>query len=797
MPDAASKPRGVKPHRAIVASTCVALVILAGLLLWQPWANIDAAPMTDPEPGAADSGQLAGEGLTDLPDDQATHTTSREQVLTTAEEGKTETPDRQTGSLLLTVLYAPDNSPAAKIGVVTREATRHGPVPPYVPHRTDEHGKAHIDGLRPGSVLVLTDRQRFKYEKVEILAGKTTEATIVLKDGIDLRGIVVDPDGVPVASALIVLAEWGGSTPRVAGESDSRGRFRLQQAPRSCNIGARAKGFAPSPMRTVMAGTNAKIDVRIQLAGPGGGVRGQVLGPDGRGISNAAVRIGALNLGHSAINLPDGSRGMGPRDATARTDTEGRFELFGLGPGNTPATARADRLAPWVGSVNVVAHMTMPLVIHLEPGVTCEGTVLTASGEPAVSLHVTHSGYDTPTRRGTRTAADGSYRLEGLPAGRVKVQINNRKHGSASHTFQASPGETVRWDVRLSLGLVFTGIVADHEGKPLEKVIIEANARWEKGRSNWFAHAFTDKRGRFRLVDCPEDRLLDLRLRKSWYTALHKVGIDPKTGHIELRLPYEGKPNAKIRGRVLDPDGKPVVNARISPYRQGDGNSRVYSTDAEGWIKIDKLRPGTYTLWVRSGSYPAHRTKFVLTSGATHDVGTVRLIRGGRVLVRVARSTDSKEAFYLMLRDAKNNKMVLSINPRKTPLRSGSVAPGDYLLSVTGPKVIPTSFPCMVRAGEETEIQIRVPIGVARRLKFATPPDAEKVKKMQLTLVGPKDFKLTRTLTRWRPTPFGINLGLAPGAYRLDASTKEGHRATHSFQVPEGGAEKTMTIELK
>ena len=66
MPDAASKPRGVKPHRAIVASTCVALVILAGLLLWQPWANIDATPMTDPEPGAADSGQLAGEGLTDL-----------------------------------------------------------------------------------------------------------------------------------------------------------------------------------------------------------------------------------------------------------------------------------------------------------------------------------------------------------------------------------------------------------------------------------------------------------------------------------------------------------------------------------------------------------------------------------------------------------------------------------------------------------------------------------------------------------------------------------------------------------
>ena len=299
------------------------------------------------------------------------------------------------------------------------------------------------------------------------------------------------------------------------------------------------------------------------------------------------------------------------------------------------------------------------------------------------------------------------------------------------------------------------------------------------------------------MVDCPEDRLRDLRLRKSWYTSLHKVGVDPKTGHIELRLPYEGEPNAKIRGRVLDPDGKPVVNAQISPYRQGDGNSRVYSTDAEGWIKIDKLRPGTYTLWVRSGSYPAHRTKFVLTSGATHDVGTVRLIHGGRVLVKVAEGTDSKEPFYLALRDARDNRMVISINQRQTPRRSESVAPGDYLLSVTGPKVIPTSFPCVVRAGEETEIEIRVPIGVARRLKFAMPPDAEKVNRMQLTLVGPKDFKLTRSITRWRPTPFGINLGLAPGAYRLEASTQEGHRATHSFQVTGGDARKTIRIELK
>jgi hypothetical protein len=82
-------------------------------------------------------------------------------------------------------------------------------------------------------------------------------------------------------------------------------------------------------------------------------------------------------------------------------------------------------------------------------------------------------------------------------------------------------------------------------------------------------------------------------------------------------------------------------------------------------------------------------------------------------------------------------------------------------------------------------------------LAFTTPADAQNVNQMQITLSNSQGFTLTRTLSRWRSTPFRINLGLAPGAYELQASTKQGHRATRGFRVTEGDAAKTISILLQ
>src|SRR5262245_4119988 len=76
-----------------------------------------------------------------------------------------------------------------------------------------------------------------------------------------------------------------------------------------------------------------------------------------------------------------------------------------------------------------------------------------------------------------------------------------------------------------------------------------------------------------------------------------------KPVHVNLgpaaRIDAQLDPLATLRGRVLDPKGKPVAKA---PVGIGFSAARGYETDANGKFQIKGLRPGAY--WLRA-SLPA------------------------------------------------------------------------------------------------------------------------------------------------------------------------------------------------
>lgn len=106
--------------------------------------------------------------------------------------------------------------------------------------------------------------------------------------------------------------------------------------------------------------------------------------------------------------------------------------------------------------------------------------------------------------------------------------------------------------------------------------------------------ATTDGSGVFRFAGVPPGEY-SLRFQKSGFEQLDQPGF----GRPLLRVGAAGAlhrdaelvPLAILRGRVLDPEGRPAAHVAVTL-----GHREPAESDAEGAFELDDLRPGTYTL---------------------------------------------------------------------------------------------------------------------------------------------------------------------------------------------------------
>src|SRR6201984_2397907 len=104
-----------------------------------------------------------------------------------------------------------------------------------------------------------------------------------------------------------------------------------------------------------------------------------------------------------------------------------------------------------------------------------------------------------------------------------------------------------------------------------------------------------------------------------------------------------------ITGRVTDPEGASVPNAKVTAVQVGTGFSRAAVSDPEGLYVIPSLQPATYNLTVEAAGFGTSKERgiilladqtlsvnFGLKLGTTTEVVTVS---GNALQVDVATST--------------------------------------------------------------------------------------------------------------------------------------------------------------
>jgi Carboxypeptidase regulatory-like domain len=770
--------------------TATVMIAVALLLWWQVRDEVSTIPVES---------DLELETPTDQTGDRADQPTHDRKLIDPNQPGaevvaKT-TLRSHPGSLVVRVQFS-DKTPAAGIGVGFQLVPRYAVRRPWVWLKADTKGEVRIESVDAYRVIVLTDRQPDEPRVAKIEPEQETELVYVLKEGIHLQGIVVDKADVPIAAAEVVLSGWASQRATAVTVSDANGRFEVREVGETVNVGARKPGFAPSPMRTIMAGKGAAFDVKIRMPGAGGGVRGRVVDVDGEGIEGAELKFGYLNFDGRVLMLPDGTRGMYPRSYYVLTVADGSFEVQGIEAGETNFQVRADEYVPVEDKVEVEAHVTTLVNVRLMPGATCIGTVRDEKGKLLPRIDVRHGRYRRPTHRQAVTDENGAFRLAGLPSGTIVLSIYTEKQGKAKQEFTVRPGETFRWDVELSRGLVIVGHVTNDKGQPVEKPWVEAQGVSVKAES-WHVHETGDKDGKFELVDAPPDATIKLTVRAQEHAPIVGKKVHTSTRRLELQLKYEGQPTGRVIGKLCDPDGKSITNAQITLHKKDDirGGGGINPVKKDGSILLDKLRPGTYELRARAGAFPDWRSGwFDLPRGETKDLGEIRVERGGKVRIDVPGFTEKCPCtFQVFSPDGKD--YFLNIPSTKPPVISRALPTGDYLLRTRGGKTVPLARKFTIKAGETTRLPMPIQAGTSVDIYFAKIDVEDPPDRVEFVITGPDGFRHESYSFRYRRSGhYGRTFALRPGEYQLQASTKQGRRGRREFTVGESQG-KAVRIE--
>jgi protocatechuate 3,4-dioxygenase beta subunit len=346
------------------------------------------------------------------------------------------------------VLNSSTNAPLAGATVVVlpgpNSSTPSGGISSHVV--TDQNGFYRISGLAAGDHYVMAQAQGYAPQYFNMAATLTLATKVAVIDGQTTTGIdfalsrmpgisgmvTNDATSQPIAGAHVFL---DGVNTRAVAITDAHGNYHLTAAPGSYKVRAYAQGYAEewynekpdyqSADDVIVPPTGDVTGIDFTLTRHGGSISGTVLDENGNPVISAQVTVWINS------NAQSNSTVTGYGKAT--TDAHGEYTIDALPAGNYLVRAQAAGFIPEFYD-NASSPQTATLVqlttnqtavdidFELTAGGGISGTVTDAgTAAPIAHAYVHVRGALRGMEFGTRTDAQGQYRIEGLPSGNYSV----------------------------------------------------------------------------------------------------------------------------------------------------------------------------------------------------------------------------------------------------------------------------------------------------------------------------------------------------------------------------------------
>ena len=348
----------------------------------------------------------------------------------------------------------------------------------------------------------------------------------------------------------------------------SDGRYRIRGLSKSkLHVIAAASGYADARSRQVSIATGQLVDDIDIVLEAGAYLFGKV--SDARGAPVVGAQVTAKpEVGHpiEAFSDGDGMYRLGP--------VSGKVELSATAYGHAGAR-RTVEIAKVKG--RTAAEQRADIVLDTADAILA-GTLDDAAGAAVAgaTLEVIGGAGDGRT---AMTSADGTFAIEMLPQGRVRVRVTHPEYPPAALEGTAST-TGARERLRLALGGQVEGVLIDDAtAAPIAGMTIDA-----RGPAGASADATTDAQGRWTLGPLrPGVWRVDVKL--PGYVPVRReldVPVSRAPGVTSVRdVRIELARGAVLGGTVRNRRGQRVPGARVT-IRRADGRGEPVEADVDG-----------------------------------------------------------------------------------------------------------------------------------------------------------------------------------------------------------------------
>lgn len=177
-----------------------------------------------------------------------------------------------------------------------------------------------------------------------------------------------------------------------------------------------------------------------------------------------------------------------------------------------------------------------------------------------------------------RSGPDGEFVFQGAPAAECQFFTFHEEYVQSAEKFTVNLGQANRPTFEIEHGVTLEGVVVDSiTEKPVPGVLVQA--QWQLMPSY---KTKTDENGRYRITGMPrrQHRMSFSRTDYSNGTAILSITdeMDVSQGHLETT---KIDPAGSAAGVVLDPNGEPIVGARIYVAQKTPLNYRARGQGAD------------------------------------------------------------------------------------------------------------------------------------------------------------------------------------------------------------------------